>query len=412
MPGCALAVFGLFGFGVLGDVDQAAFVRTEVAAGIAPRAPGEDPEPTITGELTPGYGIRARNERTSFTLQLTPRLYYRLPNLGDVERPLVLGRASVGKSHRVSDVLTWTSSVNAQYGELEFASTDLALDTPVLQERLDPVVTVSSVEGQTEFQWQVTPTYELELAMLAGYTYLSGDAQQNLPETTVVGGDLVQRWQLDSRSSIAFPLSPRYYFVDPEPDTFSLSLQAVYERLLSTRDTLTAAGGITAAQEEGTDLDAFPRASLALSSVIYQRPGMRVTNEVSAGIDAVFEPTLGELRPVVAVAWSERADLGTSWSVSLNAQASTSATSDPLGQGSAGAGQTLTIQGETNLSGSLLAAYRAADWLRWDFGVRASTQGSHLDAEDFEFIDEQVWVFTGLTLLFGLGSRETPDWFR
>lgn len=410
MPGRALFVLGAFGTGVFGSVDHAVIARAEIAAGVAPEVPGADPEPTLTAELTPGVGLRARNERTSFVVHASPRFHYRVPNLGDVERPLVLGRGGLRETHRVSEVVTWSAAVDGAYGEIDYSNTLLAFDTPVARDLFDPIVEVRAVDGTTELEWRLTETQVLEIALVGGYTRLVTEDAQALPETTMVGLDLVQRWQLDEVSSLSVPLSPRYFDVEPDPDTLSVSLQVLYERLLSRRDTLTAAGGFTVLKQEDRETEALPRGALSLSSVVHQRPGFRLTNTIAAGLDVVLDPTLGELRPVAQLSLMERAELGTSWTVSLEAQGFTSATREPLLETDPELAR--FDRGETDLRASLLAAHRAASWLRLDFGVRASTQASHFAARDFRFIDEQIWVFAGMTLLVGIGSAETPDWMQ
>jgi hypothetical protein len=401
---------GSFGVGVYGALDQAAFVRTEVAAGIAPPIPNTEPEETITAELLPGYGLRERSERSSFVLRLLPRVYFRHPDLGDVDRPLVLARAGAESSYRVTELLTWNSSANAAFGELDYASTRLAFASPVARNLSDPVVDVRAADGQTALSWRATETYTLDVAALGAYTVLSGDSELNLPTSTMVGLDVAQRWQLDPVSTLTVPVSPRYYDVTNDRNTASVSLQAVYARQLSLRDSLTASAGATLLREEGYDPEVLPRAVLSLDTVAYQSPGLRLTNSIHAGVDVLFDPALGELRPIALLSWSERAEIGTRWTVTVTAQGFTSADPDPL-SGSAEA-DALAEQGETEFGGSLVAAHRANAWLRLDFGVRGSTRASHWASDDFEFIDEQIWVFTGVTLLFGLGTAETPDWLR
>src|SRR4030095_3959528 len=100
----------------------------------------------------------------------------------------------------------------------------------------------------------------LDLTALGAYTKLIGDEEFNLPTTMTVGFDVAQRWDLDSVSTLSIPISPRYYGVDNDRDTISASVQAVYERHLSIRDTLSATLGITLEKEQGNDAKPLPRA--------------------------------------------------------------------------------------------------------------------------------------------------------
>lgn len=406
----ALAALGLFGATVAGSFEQAAFARMEVAAGIAPPIPNSDSEPALTGELTPGYGMRLRSERSSFALKLLPRVYYRYPAFGDIDRPLVLLRGAALASRRMTEVLTWTAAVDGAYGELDYASTRLAFPQPVARNLSDPVVEVREVNGRSALEWRITETYRMDFALFASYTHLIGDTLLRLPKSTALGVDLVERWQLDAVSSLSFPIELRYFKVTNDLDTLSLATRAAYERRLSPRDTLLLDAGLTGWKEEGFSVRVLPRVMVNLSSVLLERAGVRLTNGLSGGVDVIFDPVLGELRPMALLTWTQQLELGTRWNITVLAQGYTSVDPDPLGD--TPEERALAVQGESGFGGGLVAGYRFGEPWRFDFGVRGQTRASHWNAENFRLIDEQIWVFTGLTMLFGFGTHETPDWMR
>jgi len=411
------------------DVDQAVFARAEVAAGSAPPAPGEAAEPALSAELRPGAALRLRSERSSLTLRLEPRFHYRTPNLANLDRPLVLLRTDASYLHALTPRLAHRTNVSATYGEVDYLDLDLSFgDTAPTRELRDPVITRFSTDAQTGFAWQATRRYEISVDAVASYQVELEEDQQTpagsgspapaigQPETLAVGIDVIQEYELDERSVLRLPVSPRYYSVTPGNDQIAVAVDVVYRRLLEPRATLEIGAGAAFVKdvegecdrladpecerpEEADPLAVLPRASVGYQRVLNDASRRRSVLRLRAALETPFDPILGDLRPLASVEAGHDRELDRDWSLSFVLQAATVTTADPLADGSA----------ESTGAATALANYRIAPWMLFDFGTRLSTRASHLAADSFELTETQVWGFCGLTVVFAASSSD-HDW--
>lgn len=434
MPVLTLGMLGAVGSSaLLGaiDVDPAVFARAEVAAGSAPRRPREDPEATLVGEVRPGAALRLRTPRSELTLRFEPRFYYRTPTLGGITRPLVLLRGEAAHAHRFSRSVVWSTEAGASRGEVDYTTSTLAFATPTAAEDLDlAVITLFTADARTGLTWRVSPRYELALGAAVLHTDPYGEASRAaFATTTSVGPDVVQRWELDERSFLTLPVRARYHFVgslapaeDEEPvdrpDWRTLSVQLGYQRALGLRTTFQALAGVSVAEpvDESDESDAmaepdderrvYPVGTLAIEHVLHSRREARVTNRFAFSMDASLDPTVGRIRPVAGFETSLRTDLGTRWSLTLVGGAFTTTTRDPTAPRQDPAmppsdpGIPLE-QPESTLTASLTAAYAVMRGLDLEVGARYATRASRLGADEFEWVDRQIWGFAGVRWAFG-----------
>lgn len=434
MPVLTLGMLGAVGSSALlgaVDVDPAVFARAEVAAGSAPSRPREDPEATLVGELRPGAALRLRTPRSELTLRFEPRFYYRTPTLGGISRPLVLLRAEAAHAHRFSPRVVWSTEAGASRGEVDYTTSTLAFATPTTADDLDlAVITLFTADARTGLTWRISPRYELALGAAVLHTDPYGEASREaFATTTSVGPDVVQRFELDERSFLTLPVRARYHFVgslppaegeEPidRPDWRTLSVQLGYQRALGLRSTFQALAGVSIAEPEDQSDESepieerddarrvYPVGTLAIEHVLHSRREARVTNRFAFSMDASLDPTSGRIRPVAGFETALRTDLGPRWSLTLVAGAFTTTTRDPTAprEDPAMPREDPNIpleQPESTLTASLTAAYAIMRGLDLELGARAATRASRLGADEFEWVDRQIWGFAGVSWAFG-----------
>src|SRR5689334_20337566 len=201
---------------VLGSpqVDTAAVGRGEVMVGSAPPFPREPPEAALVMTATPGLAARLREPRYTLILQAAPRIYYRVPNLLDLHRPLYLVGTRDSLQYRLSQRLDWTTRVDGTYGEVDYTSQQLVFG-PIARQVDQPVTRVVALRGDTGLSWSVTRRYTLQLTAYGQHTEPIGKSAQNFPTTNGVRFRVQPRYQLDRVSAVDLDVSTSVYFVDP-----------------------------------------------------------------------------------------------------------------------------------------------------------------------------------------------------
>jgi hypothetical protein len=182
-PGCGLLLVAFSSSVVEGAVG----VDGEVAAG---RAPVEYTGPStnaLTFTLVPGIGGRLRSADSTLTLSYTPRIFYRLPNALNIDRPLVLHQVALDHVAEIGQRLSWASSAQLSVGQIDY--TAAGVDDPSLSTSVRSSITdILRGVGQTGFKYGLTRHTTLNLDVSAEYTKTL-DAAQAIPtdEAAVAG---------------------------------------------------------------------------------------------------------------------------------------------------------------------------------------------------------------------------------
>ncbi len=399
MLGPALQTLGsLAGLLIFGSaqVDGTLFARARTEVGSAPPAPDQENETVFATELRPGGTLNIETGRSQLLLGVEPRIYYRTPNLVGLDRPLLLYQANARYRRELSTRVRWINIVAASYGEVDYTSPDLAFTATTLPSDLGiAVIKRLTLDAESGFVLQLRPRAQLEAGAVVSHTKPIGfRAERSFPESTGVGIDLTQIYALSARSTIGFPVRPRYYFVSPGPDWMTLALGAGYRRQLDSITTIDALAGLQLAKVDGQSTSIFPRARLGYEHILFQRADTTVANRLQAYLDASLDPAIGDVRPTFGVMAELRSYFASDWMTEVSLTGDTTTTSSR---------SDVASQGETIGTARATLGYRLINELRLETGVRFSTRAANLFESDVEFSDEQVWGFLGITALLDFG---------
>jgi hypothetical protein len=392
VPAVLLALTG----GIMGSpvVDKLVFAREEASVGRAPNGPTGERENTFTNELAFGAGIGLRSRRNTFELTLGPRFYYRVPNLPDLNRPLVLGLGSVRDTYVIDPRWQWITNVNGEYGEVEYSSAHLVTDSPVSRPEEASVIRSLDVLGDTGFAFALTRVHTLSLAAVGGYTRPVGTREGNPVETTTTGGaNFSERWTYDRRTTLSTPFTLRYYSIVESRDWMVATQSLGYDRVLGRKTSLSSSLGATLLQENGEPPRVLPRGLFAVQHVVRETRQSRYMNRFAVFADASFDPLLGTVYPLSGAEASLAIDFAERWTAVASVNGYTPLTLEPV-----------TPEGiDTELDATGWVSYRLSREWTFDTGVRESTRATHLSVSPFTFRSGETWVFARVS--FALSSR-------
>lgn len=437
MPGPACCLLAAF-ISSASVVEAAAGVDGEVAAGRAPVQLTGPEENSVTFTLVPGVGLRLRSITNTLSLAYTPRIFYRVPNQLNVDRPLVLHQVQLSDTLLASRTMAWASTAGVSIGELDYTASNLVF-APGSSAVRTSVVDIVRAEGQTGFTLELTRRLRWTADVSAEYTTpLDADETASAPPVTMgnedlsnlVGGTVPESAQVSGRSSFSYAMTRSDRLaVNGEvtyqwfPDTgrfLLLSPDLSWERRLSRQTTLGLSGGfayvITLATPGGADTgDAIGgTGSIQIDSEVHRARNVRVSTSFGAGVDWFFDPIAGTSQPRAAVDAGTNIDVGRDWSIGPNASfyavirgASTTIgapTTTPDGMVLPPASQPITPDA-TQLRVEIPFIYRITDFVAVNFGARGSLRGRSLTQSDFR-LDEryEIWAFFGLTLRMTSGE--------
>lgn len=371
-------------------MEQAAGIDTRVEVGSVARVPDGDPEATVAAELVPSVAFRFTTPRSSLELLVDPRVYHREPNLGDVQRPLVLGRAGIGHRYDLRENLAWASSVRASYGEIDYTNPGIAFENPVAGELPDPVLRTLTLQAATGLGYRFTERHDLGVRAVVDHTEARGVVVEDndLPVTTSVAVDVVQRYRLDPRTSIGFMVRPEQRYIDPGPDFLLLSARFGYDRMLDQRTNLSAWGGTVFVKPTNESVRVMPSALLSVDRILVQGLLSRVVNRFAVTLDAPLDPSTGEVSSTLGLEAALTSNFGEHWSLSSSVAGSTQL-DEP---------DTPNQAAETSVAASLALGYRFSRNVLLESGARYSTRLEEAFSTDPETIDPQTWAFLRLLI--------------
>jgi hypothetical protein len=400
MPSAVLAVVSalLGGASVFGapKLETQVVTQEETALGYAPNGPRGERQATFVTQLQPGVTFGLATHRALYELTLSPRIYYRNPNLQGLHRPLLLAQAAARHVYALDSRLKWATQAGAQYGEVEYSSAGLVLRSPASRPIEDAVLESLELDAASGFVWSATRRHEVSLTGIAAYTRPIGDETGGLFTTTTGGGDANQRFFLDRRATLTAPTAVRYYSVSAAPDWTTLAQSIGLDRRLARRTTFSVNAGGTALWRPRETPQVYPRGLLAIERVVRESRQSRLVNRIVVSADATFDPLLGLAYPVVGVEASLTATLGPRWTLNATSSAFTPMTRDPV-----------TPEGtDTTVAISVAAGHRLTRNWSIEFGARESSRATHLGVAPFAFKEGETWIFARLTAVFGERAGE------
>lgn len=432
MPGPACCLLAAFISASV--VEAAAGVDGEVAAGRAPVQLGGAEENSVTFTLVPGLGLRMRSQTNTLTLSYTPRVFYRVPNQLNVDRPLLLHQLQLTDTLLASRTTAWTSSAGVSIGELDYTASNLVF-APGSSAVRTSVVDIIRAQGQTGIGVDLTRRLRWLAEISAEYTTPLGDTATAPPVieegqdlSALIGGTVPESAQVSGRSSLSYALTRQdriaangdiTYQWFPDTGRFLLLAPDIsWERRLSRRSTLALSGGfayvITLETSDGTDPgDALGgTGSIQFDSEVHRERNVRVSTSFGAGIDWFFDPIAGTSQPRGAVDAGATIDIGRDWSIGPSASfyAVIRGASTTVGGGAAGDDpqQALALAvtpDATQLRLEIPAIYRLSDYVSMNFGLRGALRSRSLTQDDFRLGEQyEIWAFFGLTVRMTSGD--------
>ena len=438
-------------------VEGAVGADGEVAAGRAPVALTGPEESALTFTVTPGVALRLRGASDTLALSYTPRIFYRLPNELDLNRPLVLHQVALTEQSEIGRRVNWASAAQLSIGELDYTASGAVFGqstpagaapgapagAPASSVLRTSVADILRAEGQTGLKIDLSRRLSMSLDVSGEYTTPLGENTavpidtgapvppgEPPPELTVVGPAVPESAQISTAAGFSYDVS-RYDHLGAAaevtyqwfPDTgiyLSLNPEVSWQTQLSQRTTFDVSAGfayvITLEANPGFDDDNSigGTGSFNLSSVAHKSRNVRVSTSVGASLDWYFDPLAGTSQPRAGVDVGTNIEIGRDWFINPNAAfyatiregreavMGTDAEGNPVG--------IAVYPDATMLRAELPFSYNLSRAMSLSFGGRATLRGRALTDEGFSMTEQyEFWAFLGLTVRFATG-HEDPSW--
>lgn len=152
-----------FSLGILGPapaVDVAVGARGETGVGFVPVSAAEPATFASQNTVDARVGLRLLSLRQTFVLRGGPRLLYLVPNVAELDRPLVYSQLDASYSLRVSRTVDLSAGATGGYGELSYASLAQSFfpGTGAVDARVVPLIAANATLG---FGWRRTRLHSL-----------------------------------------------------------------------------------------------------------------------------------------------------------------------------------------------------------------------------------------------------------
>jgi hypothetical protein len=411
-------------------VEAAIGAEGEVAAGRAPLDYAGKARDSLTFTLTPGAGLRARSRFNTLTLSYTPRIFYRLPNALEVNRPLVLHHVGLDHAYELGQRLTWSSSLQLSVGQVDYTAAAVVFDARQSANIRSSITDLFRTTGNTGLRYRLGPRFTLNWEGGVEYTTTIDDAPVT-PAPAEDGGDIrtfgsiiPDSFQIRTKPAISlsvgrashvgagaeltyqwFKDTSRYLVLAPELD---------YDYTFGKRLTLNLAGGIAYVWT----LDAVNPAerknslggtgSIGLTSDVYRGPGVTATLSVDASLEWYFDPVLGTSQPRAGTTISNLTSIGRYWTFTPNVSFYTvlktvyyrpvDLQGRPIPQDPNNPDQRNLALDATIFRVELPFSYQLSDTASIGFGARGALRGPPLQAPGPFREQTEFWAFVGLTL--------------
>ena len=432
---CLLAVL----FASSAVVEAAAGAEGEVAAGRAPIELDGPEENSVTFTLVPGAALRVRSAASSVTLTYTPRIFYRVPNALEVDRPLVLHQVALDHAQSFSRRLTWATTGNFSIGEIDYTASNLVFDPGTSAVR-SSVTDIVRADATTGIKLDVTRRLRWSLDVSGEYTTPLGDDDlpDNLPANlAVLAGSVPESAQFSTRSSLSYAINRTdrlaangevTYQWFPDTGRFLLlSPDISWESQLNRRTNISLSAGVAYVVSLETQVgvsseNAFGgTGGFSLSTVMYKTRQATATTKFNASVDWFFDPVAGTSQPRAGVDLGTDITIGRDWVIGPNASFYTTLRDPnstlgtpqvvpPDGDPVAPVVTTVINDYSTQLRGEIPFRYNLSKFVALNWGARASLRGRSIVQDNFKLGEQyEIWGFFGLSVRYA-GGHDTGNW--
>jgi hypothetical protein len=379
-------------------MEPVAGVRAETAVGVAPllvMQPDGSPapsRPTFMLTVAPMIGWHIVNRRISFSLEYTPRLRMRRPNLIGLDRPLLLHGVSSHYSEFLSRRVQLASTLTGQYGELDYTGYQQLLEPSQSTSAYPTVLKWASISGNVALSHAYMRRHRRQIGV---------GGQRQVPMTTggvpryrtltTLHADLGENYvasrrdQLDGTVMVGSTSFGAATGVSAQ--RFSIAaLRAHWQRRLSPSTTLDLGAGVHAALGSDGRLSGYPLTQAAVAGRLNRRRALPVTGHTSLALDAVPDWVRGIYMPIMTIEAGVAAERPGRWTAQISVRASTTATLKPYGDG----------RPQSTLSVQAPVVYRLGSETMLEVGARAGVRASHWAAPVVQYWEKQAWLYVAI----------------
>lgn len=443
-PGCGLLLVAFSSSVVEGAIGA----DGEVAAGRAPVEYTGPSKNALTFTLVPGIGARLRGADSTLTLSYTPRIFYRLPNALDVDRPLVLHQVALDHVAEVGQRLSWTSSAQLSIGQIDYTAAGVVYDPSLSTSVRSSITDIVRGVGQTGFKYELTRHTTLNLDASAEYTSTL-DAAQAIPTDAALAAGLNPQligqdgqqfgsiqpdsFQFSTTPALSYAVNRAHHIGTSFDVTYQwfkqtaryllLSPDIFWDARLSAQSTLSIAAGVAyvstleAALPQDDQNSWGGTGSIDFESVVHRGAGTTVTTAFNTSLEWFFDPISGTSQPRAGAKAASVVEVGRDWSFSPEVSFYTLLRQTVIRAGTIVDGvlvpdpnsPAISTPDATLLRVELPARYQLSPDVSLAFGGRAALRGPALAASDFGFDQVEFWAFLGLTVRMGTGEKGS-DW--
>ncbi len=403
MPGaCCLAwMFTVLGAGQ--TTDLAAGADLGASAGLISVEPNASSVPGVNSTATLLSGIRIRSARTSFIASYRPQFFYQIPNVADVNRPLVLHRAAATLATRLSARSSLGWSATGAIGDLSYSNLVRSFDqgTSAVASGVVPIL-LATTSGN--FQHQTSPQNSVSIAGNASVrTSFDSDSQQSstVPPSLDWTLQVSDTYALSLRDRVGASLGTTYVYRPPSDasvgtsfqDSLNVAFNANWQRNLSRRSDLSVrVGGAVSKSEVTGDFSGFPTATVS-HGFRARSFGSFWTSSLSTGLQGALDPLLATYRPNAFFSWMLTGRHSEAWSSNAGLNFAVPV-AKPL----------VPSQYETNASVVLGLNYLTPSGLMLRGGLSSSLRTAHPATIDALTPTFEATGFLGVRYTFGTGQ--------
>jgi|GEM_PF-2942655 len=346
-------------------------------------------------------GLRVRSRRGTWIVALGPQWTFQVPNVVEVDRPLLLYRGQTSFSYRLSRRVTYEASVGGQYGELSYSNSSQYFDpgTNGLRTSFQKILALSASTG---LAYRASRSHQLAVSLSAGHSDTVDDGlPEGAPESAGVPGSysagltLSDTYTASPIDELTFSLNGGYTGVLTDGDAvvantggdFLVAGGTIsYRRTLSERSSVSLTGGGAATYgTESERADFIPEANFAHTYSF--RVGEWNSAATSAGgVRGFFDQTTARYLPQGFASLGLGGEKNRTYLLGLNLFGSTSLSAtiiDPPAY-------------ETLANASLQFGYRVSRFLSLSLGARYGLRAPHLEEEDGLLVQQETVGFFGI----------------
>jgi hypothetical protein len=355
-------------------------------------------------EEIPSASIRFSSPSWVALLRYQQRWYWRNPNIGNRDLPLLYHTLMASYSRALTARLSTSAHLTASYGSLDYAAFSTytvpsATAQSVPQFGIAQTATSTADLGLT---YQLTPrlSWGIGLTAFRRETINRAEVAPGLGTAQSIGVTSTATYRATNRTELTASAGGTHIDVESRPPTRTVVGQLRLGHQLSPTSMGFVSAGLTyllAAEPGATFVYPMAQAGFTKST---GREGHRLTWGVTAGLFANVDYISGRTLRVATFAANASQELGDRWTAT-----GILGTTVPTSQNPAG-----TRLAETSGQASLVFARPIGNHAEFTTGIRHLVRMTHPNATPFEVLDRQTWVFAGLAVWLATPDGSNGRW--